>query len=1143
MTQIPAEQYRIDRVQVLNWGGYRGLQTMHAGRTSTAILGPSGRGKSTLLDAIASVIMPNPQEFNQAARDDKGRKRERTVYTYARGLTVNHQDDNRRSSTPSYLRPPGSSGFPTGTAVTWATGNGQMVTAFRLAWVASDATDNEAVGNTTVYGFTRDFFDLATLDGLEPSRAGSAPISVSSLGQLIDTGRGDIVDRSQGAVHAKMRRQMRMGDTEESQRLAMQLLRRAQASKGIFSINDLFKEFVLTEPKALSRWDVTVEQYMEASRLYDEFELARRKADTLRDLPGAAERYRTAGNDATNKRLILREPDGDGVARLRVWHAEKTLEWATRTEEDVRLDQAVAREKLQAAEADERDASREQERALAAMTDAGDDRSALVRDRIIAAEEDHAVVSRHRADVKSRLKAFGQQLPTSDGDLLLLKQAMTGQHSAMLDEHETMSGDYERKAGERARLGELIVAQRGELERAAKSRSNIPPEDDKRRRYIAEGCNLPVERLPFVGELLDIAPEHRGWERAITSIVRPLAQDLVVSERDFPAVRAWVNSHNTGGHITLAPARTDQPVRSHPAGTVPAMLTNDAGRYEGWISSQLARFAYECVERDTDLDGPLPAGVVGRVTRSGMRTAREGRVTKNDATGFYRWIGRDNQQLQADLHEQLRATQQAYDDAQRRTRMARDTVQEHQTQMEALVRLRNELNWPDLDLDAVERRLAALNTELEDLDTPENKERRRRLKAAQEAFVAARIAGDQIRHDIENLEVVWGAAAFVQDTCRDILSGNAPITEEERATTATVPYTPPDLGTVDHGSNQVDAMIEARVQASYRDAANRLDAQIDTHDEQRATYEQMLLNILRAYRNINDRTARDIDYNIAAVPALEAIRDRLVTDDLPRARHDWLIKVDADLNQGLRNLLSQIDADARDITRGLAPINRVLANVPFRQSSHLAIEPIDQPNSDLRDFRNVVLQFTRENPLGEDLLQDDTKVEASFVKLRTSIARLTDASRAGDSWRRRVFDAREHVEFRAVETAPDTKPIVHDGVAGMSGGEGQELIAFILGAALRYRLGEGGETVPLYGTVVLDEGFVKADSDYTGRALQALQALGFQLLIGAPREKATAFEDFVDLVAYINKDPVAPDAVRIYSMTIAEALRLDDDTA
>jgi uncharacterized protein YPO0396 len=57
--------------------------------------------------------------------------------------------------------------------------------------------------------------------------------------------------------------------------------------------------------------------------------------------------------------------------------------------------------------------------------------------------------------------------------------------------------------------------------------------------------------LQYIGELLDIPPEHRGWERAILTIIPPLASDLLVPATDFPAVRAWVNSHNLGGDITL----------------------------------------------------------------------------------------------------------------------------------------------------------------------------------------------------------------------------------------------------------------------------------------------------------------------------------------------------------------------------------------------------------------------------------------------------------------------------------------------------------------------------------------------------------------------------------------------------------------
>ena len=1142
MNTVSAEQYRIDQVQILNWGGYAGLQVMQAGRTSTAILGPSGRGKSTLLDAMASVIMPNPQEFNQAARDDKGRKRERTVYTYARGLTVSHQDDNGRSTTPSYLRPPGGAGFISGAAITWSTGLGKRVTAFRLAWVASDATDNASIGNSTVYGLVHDVFDLARLDGLRPARLGAAPLSEASMRHLIDPVRGDLVDQSQPRMHAVMRRALQMGRTEESQRLAMQLLRRAQASKGIFSINDLFKEFVLTDPRALARWDVTLEHYREASRLYDEFELAKTKTETLQDLPVVAGQYRSAGRDATGMRALA-QPPLSGAARLQVWHAAKVLAWAHTYEEDVRLELAQAEEDLQGTRTSQREAEEAERDALSALTASGADQTVLVRERIERAQEKQREIGGHRSTMTARLEAFDQVLPSSSGDLELLRAALADLRAGLMNQLEELSEEYETQAGEKQRLGAVIPQLRAELERVSKQAGNIPHDADRRRRLIADGAKIPIERLLYIGELLDIPPEHRGWERAILTIIRPLASDLLVAAEDFPAVRAWVNRHTLDSDVTLVPGVACRPMRTHQAGTVAAMLDIARGPYQGWLSEELERFAYLCVEKDTDLEGPRLDGVVGRVTRAGMRTAPNKRVIKADAPRRYRWIGRDNSALRAELEDELNGLRRHFDDAARRVETTRGLVQAQQGRMDELDRLQKDLSWEDLDTEPTTRRLTALARELEHADNPEQRARLAAYKAAQQELFEAKSATGQAQQNVERLNRLWGAVLRAQDSANDIVDAHEPLTTDEMAAAASLPFKAPSLDKVDLSGREVDSKTDAAVQASYLDAACLLEEQIQARDAARASHERTLVAIIQAYRNINDRTHREVDDAIESLPALEQIYQQLITDDLPRTRRNWLVKVDADLNQGLRTLLQQIDVDRREITRGLDPINAVLAGVQFRHGSYLAIEPADHPNSNLQEFRKVVLAFTRDNPLGVDLFNDETNVEASFRRLRKSLERLTDPSRAGESWRRSVFDAREHVTFRAIETPLSGKPIVHEGVSGMSGGEGQELIAFILGAALRYRLGEGGQTLPTYGCVVLDEGFVKADSDYTGRSLRALQELGFQLIIGAPREKATAFEDFVDLVAYISTDPDNPDGVRIYSMTIQEALQLDQDAA
>ena len=79
-------------------------------------------------------------------------------------------------------------------------------------------------------------------------------------------------------------------------------------------------------------------------------------------------------------------------------------------------------------------------------------------------------------------------------------------------------------------------------------------------------------------------------------------------------------------------------------------------------------------------------------------------------------------------------------------------------------------------------------------------------------------------------------------------------------------------------------------------------------------------------------------------------------------------------------------------------------------------------------------------------------------------------------------------------------------------------MAFIVGAALRYQLGDADLARPRYAPVFLDEGFVKSDSEFTGRAVRAWQVLGFQLIIGAPLDKVTGIEPYMDELYQVTKN-------------------------
>ena len=55
---VYGEQFRATELQVYNWGTFRGIHRMAIASEGHLIVGASGAGKSSLLDAIAAILVP-----------------------------------------------------------------------------------------------------------------------------------------------------------------------------------------------------------------------------------------------------------------------------------------------------------------------------------------------------------------------------------------------------------------------------------------------------------------------------------------------------------------------------------------------------------------------------------------------------------------------------------------------------------------------------------------------------------------------------------------------------------------------------------------------------------------------------------------------------------------------------------------------------------------------------------------------------------------------------------------------------------------------------------------------------------------------------------------------------------------------------
>ena len=99
-------QFRLARVQLVNWGTFDGYYDIPVGERGFLITGASGSGKSTLIDAFSAVLVPPGKlRFNAAAQQETGRDKGRSRVSYIRGAWRRSEDPATGEIRSQYLRP------------------------------------------------------------------------------------------------------------------------------------------------------------------------------------------------------------------------------------------------------------------------------------------------------------------------------------------------------------------------------------------------------------------------------------------------------------------------------------------------------------------------------------------------------------------------------------------------------------------------------------------------------------------------------------------------------------------------------------------------------------------------------------------------------------------------------------------------------------------------------------------------------------------------------------------------------------------------------------------------------------------------------------------------------------------------------
>ena len=287
----------------------------------------------------------------------------------------------------------------------------------------------------------------------------------------------------------------------------------------------------------------------------------------------------------------------------------------------------------------------------------------------------------------------------------------------------------------------------------------------------------------------------------------------------------------------------------------------------------------------------------------------------------------------------------------------------------------------------------------------------------------------------------------------------------------------------------------AHLDSALRTAATRLledrTSAATAHAEQREQMRRLMTGFLERWDTLT--ILPDPDESVAE---FEGILDALETNGLHELESEWrdsLLKLSGN---DLTSLDSTLGRALREIKNRIDPINRIMEELPFYDDEHrLQITPRENQSEARRRFRKEL----REVRGLIDTAGTDADRESVYRRMSRLIARMR---RTAPDFAE-LIDVRNHVRGSAERIHATTREHValYDHIGEKSGGESQELVAFIVGAALRYQLGDAGAERPRYAPVFMDEALIKADAHFTKRAIGAWRGLGFQLVIGAPNDK------------------------------------------
>ena len=1079
--------FRLQQLEVLNWGTFdqRVWRYTLDGRNGL-LTGDIGSGKSTLVDAITTLLVPAQRvAYNKAAGADA---RERSLRSYVLGHYKSERNEVTGTARPVALRD--ASSYSVILAVFRNEGYDQEVTLAQVFWLKDPqapparlfVTAERAMsiaGNFTGFG--------SDITGLRKKLRTSGAEAFESFPPY-----GAWFRRRFGIEHEQ----------------ALELFHQTVSMKSVGNLTDFVRSHMLEPFDVGSRIEALIRHFDDLDRAHQAVLKAKRQVALL--TPLVEDGHRHNGLVAQIQRWR------DGRDALRPYFAGLKCELLERrlallADEAARIDNQI--ERLDA----QRDAGiREAGSLERALRDNGGDRlEQLAGDiRKLGQERNQrqARADRH-ADLLAKLE---EPAPTDEAGFLTQQKAVASRADSLRERIADLHNREREEDFTFRKQREQHAALSDEITSLQQRKSNIDASQVRIRAALCAALSIDEDDLPFAGELLQVRDDERAWEGAAERLLRGFGLALLVPDAHYQAVSGWVDRQHLGARLVyyhLRPRKAGGVNPPHAQSLVRKLrIKPDSPHYE-WLEQELrTRFDVACCDTGEQFRRETRA-----VTRSGQIKDPTGRHEKDDRSRIddasryvLGWSNTDKLRALRDQRERLEATLAALGE---RIGLLQQSQAELQGQLETLARLEEFTRFSDIDWMGMAREIAALTEERARLEAASDtlQELGRQLKAVRERLADT----DQQRSDALGKR---GEVRSKREAASDLF-------DQAIAMRDATPIAPNDAERLH--SWRTEALGEHQLSVEScdnreQDLRKWLQARIDAEDKRLSSLTERIANAMRGFKEEFKAETVEMDVSLAALGEYERLLAGLQSDDLPRfeARFKELLNVNT-INE-IANFNAQLARERETIRERVALINQSLRVIDYNPGRYIKLVAQPSPDAEIRDFQQHLRACTEGALTGS---ADEQYSEAKFLQVKSIIDRFRGREGLADAdkrWTAKVTDVRNGFLFSASERwrADEAEHEHYSDSGGKSGGQKEKLAYTVLAASLAYQFGLewGAVRSRSFRFVVIDEAFGRGSDESAQYGLRLFQQLNLQLLIVTPLQKIHIIEPFVASVGFVHNE-------------------------